>query len=62
MTLGTDTKDYDVYVIDDENESLTRDDIRDMKITVTKNDGTTKKVKLSKVADFVDAFIFRQEI
>lgn len=55
MTLGTDTKDYDVYVLDDENESITREDIRKMKITVTQKDGTTKKVKLSKVADFVDA-------
>lgn len=55
MTLGTDTQDYDVYVLDKENEDLTRDDIRKMKITVTKQDGTTKKVKLSKVADFVDA-------
>ncbi len=55
MTLGTDTKDYDVYVIDGENEKLTREDIRKMKLTVTKQDGTTKEVKLSKVADFVDA-------
>lgn len=54
MTLGTDTQDYDVFVKDDENESLTRDDIRRMKLTVTKQDGTTKKVKLSRVADFVD--------
>ncbi len=54
MTLGTDTHDYDVYVKDDENESLTRDDIRKMKLTVTKQDGSTEKVKLSKVADFVD--------
>ena len=54
MTLGTDTRDYDVYVRDDENETLTRDDIRRMKFTVTKQDGTSKKVKLSSVADFVD--------
>ncbi|MGN1167320.1 MAG: efflux RND transporter permease subunit [Lachnospiraceae bacterium] len=54
-TLGTDTQDYDVYVLDEKNESLTRDDIRNMKLTVTQQDGTTKKVKLSKVADFVDS-------
>ncbi|MCI8559883.1 MAG: MMPL family transporter [Dorea sp.] len=59
MTLGTDTQDYDVYVRDDENESLTRDDIRKIKLTVTKQDGTTKKVKLSKVADFVDTSSFQ---
>lgn len=52
MTLGTDTKDYDVYVLDEKNETLTREDIRNMKITVTKQDGTKKEVKLSKVADF----------
>lgn len=55
MTLGTDTQDYDVFVKEDENENLTREDIRKMKLTVTKQDGTTKKVKLSKVADFVDS-------
>lgn len=55
MTLGTDTQDYDVFVKEDENEELTREDIRGMKLTVTKQDGTTKKVKLSKVADFEDA-------
>ncbi len=54
ITLGTDTQDYDVYVRDDENESLTREDIRGMKLNVTKQDGTVKKVKLSRVADFVD--------
>lgn len=54
MTLGTDTQDYEVYVKDGGNESMTREDIRQMKLTVTKQDGTTKKVKLSKVADFVD--------
>ncbi len=55
MTLGTDTQDYDVFVKEDENEDLTREDIKKMKITVTKQDGTTKKVKLSKVVDFVDS-------
>lgn len=55
MTLGTDTQDYDVYVKDDENDSLTREDVRKLKLTVTEQDGTTKKVNLSKVADFVDA-------
>lgn len=54
MTLGTDTQDYDVFVKEDKNEELTREDIRNMKLTVTKQDGTTKKVKLSKVADFED--------
>lgn len=54
-TLGTDTQDYDVYVKDGADESVTREDIRNMKITVTQQDGSTKTVKLSKIADFVDA-------
>lgn len=55
MTLGTDTKEYDVYVTDDANERLTRDDVRKMEITATQQDGTKKKVRLSEIADFVDA-------
>ena len=54
MTLGTDTKDYDVYVVDEANENLTRDDIRNMTLTVTKQDGTTEEVKLSDIASFAD--------
>lgn len=54
MTLGTDTDDYDVYVKDDANEKLTRDDIRNMSFTVTKQDGTTEEVKLADVATFED--------
>ena len=52
MTLGTDTQDYDVYIVDEANESLTRDDIRNMTFTVDKQDGTTEEVKLSDVATF----------
>lgn len=55
MSLGTDTQDYDVYVIDDANEQLTREDIRNMTLTVTKQDGTTEDVKLSDVAEFADS-------
>ena len=54
MTLGTDTKDYDVYVVDEANENLTRDDIRNMTLTITKQDGTTEEVKLSDIASFAD--------
>jgi len=54
MTLGTDTKDYDVYIIDDANEKLTRSDIRDMAFTVSKQDGTTEEVRLAEVATFED--------
>ncbi len=52
MTLGTDTRDYDVYVVDDANERLTRSDIRDMVLNVSKQDGTTEEVRLADVATF----------
>lgn len=55
MTLGTDTQDYDVYVVDEANESLTREDIRNMTISAKKQDGTTEDVKLSDVASFENA-------
>lgn len=54
-TLSTDTHEYDVYVLDDANESMTRDDIRNMTITAKKQDGTTEDVKLSDIASFEDA-------
>lgn len=54
MTLGTDTRDYDVYVLDDENERLTRNDIRNLVFTVTKQDGTIEEVRLADVAVFKD--------
>ncbi len=54
MTLGTDTHDYDVYIRDEANEKLTRNDIRKMTLSVKQQDGTVKKVKLSKVAKFVN--------
>ena len=53
--LSTDTNEYDVYVKDAANESMTRDDVRNMTLEVTKQDGTTEQVKLSDVASFEDA-------
>lgn len=54
-SLETDTKDYDVDVMDEGSESYSRDDIRKMKLTYTDNEGNSKKVALKKVADFADA-------
>lgn len=54
MTLGTDTYDYDVYVIDDDREKLTRQDVKDMVISAKQQDGTSKGVKLSEIASFED--------
>ncbi len=52
MTLGTDTKDYDVYVVDGANEELTRNDVRNLTFTVSKQDGTTEEVRLADIATF----------
>lgn len=55
-TVSTDTDDLGIYVESSEDESLTRKDIRNMKIEYT--DSTTqkkKKVNLSKIADFLNA-------
>lgn len=52
MTLGTDTRDYDVYVVEDEQEKLSRNDIRNMVFTVSKQDGTIEEVRLADVAVF----------
>ncbi len=54
-TLSTDTDEYDVYVLDGANESLTREDIRSMTVTATKQDGTKEDVKLADIASFEDA-------
>lgn len=51
-TLSTDTEDLDVYVSNEENTSMTREDLKSLKLTYT--DSATqesKKVRLSKVAD-----------
>lgn len=54
LTLGTDTKDYDVYVKDGANEAMTREDVRNIALTVTKQDGTSEEVRLADVAVFED--------
>lgn len=55
-SVSTDTDDLGIYVSSSADEKLTRDDIRNMKLEYT--DSTTqktRKVKLSKVADFSTA-------
>ena len=54
-TLSTSTTDYDVYVIDEKQNTMTRDDIRDMTLEVDGQDGTTKEVALSDIVTFEDA-------
>lgn len=52
--ITTEGIEYPVVVVDQKSESLTREDIRNYKFKVTKNDGTTKNIKLSKIASITD--------
>lgn len=54
-TLSTDTKDYSVYVRDEKDVQMTREDLKDMKLEVTGTDGEKENVKLSEIADFEEA-------
>ena len=54
-TLSTDTSEYDIYVVDDLNESMNREDIRSLTLNVEKQDGTKEEVKLADIASFEDA-------
>ncbi|MEF9940833.1 MAG: efflux RND transporter permease subunit [Lachnospiraceae bacterium] len=50
--LNTEVMDYDILVLDEKNESLTRDDIKELYLTAEKKDGTTEEVALKEVATF----------
>lgn len=54
-TLSTDTEDFDVLVVNGEDEELTRETIKDLVLTVTKNDNTKEHVPLADIAEFSEA-------
>lgn len=51
-TLSTEIRDYDVYVKNEGDMKLTRELVKGLEITRTKQDGTREKVLLSDIADF----------
>ncbi len=53
-TLTQDGEEYSVVIKDEASTELTLDDIKDMKIEATDQEGSKKKVKLSKIAEAVD--------
>lgn len=53
--LSTDTDEYDIYVLDGAAETMTREDVRNMTLNVTGQDGTRQEVKLADIASFEDA-------
>lgn len=54
-TLSADSYEYNVYVEEDTNESITREDVRNMTLSVTKQDGTKEEIKLADIAAFEEA-------
>ncbi len=54
-TLTTDADDYTINVVDGSQEELTREDIKNIEIEVTKQDGTKEMVPLEEIATFEDA-------
>lgn len=50
-TLSTDTEDYSIYVRDEANENMTRQDVRNLKLTSTNQAGEEEKVALSDIAE-----------
>ena len=55
MKLETDTKDFDVFVLNGEDQKLTRDMVRELVLNVTKEDGTKTHVPLKEIAEFTEA-------
>lgn len=54
-TLSTDDKDYNVLVMDDSDETLTRNEIKKLKMTGTDEDGKETDVRLNDIVTFEDA-------
>lgn len=54
-TLSTESKDYDVVVIDEEQTQYTREDVKNFTITATDQEGNTEEIPLEELADYQDA-------
>ena len=54
-TLSASDKDYSVYVRDERDEKLTREDLKNLTIETTDNEGKKVDVKLGDIAKFKEA-------
>lgn len=54
-TLSTTTKDYEVYLEKDTDETLTREEIGNLTISVTNSDGEKEDIRIKDIADFQQA-------
>lgn len=53
-TLSTESKDYDIVVKDEKQQSYSREDVKDFTIEATDQEGNTEKIPLSDLVEFVD--------
>ena len=51
-TLTTSIKEFDVYVINEKDSSMTREDLKNIKLDATNKDGKKVRIALSEVAEF----------
>ena len=51
-TLTTEIKEYDVYVINEKDNSMTREDLKNIMLDTTDKDGKKVRIPLSEVAEF----------
>ncbi len=53
-TLDDPARDYDIFVLDEKNEEMTRKDLENIEVSYTDTEGETKKVKLSELVTFTE--------
>lgn len=54
-TLSTAVKDYSVYVRDENDEKLTREELQELTLEITGADGEKQEIRLEEIADFQEA-------
>lgn len=54
-TLSTESRDYDVFVSDEEQKRYTREDVKDFTVKATDKDGKTEMIPLEELVEFVAA-------
>lgn len=55
-TLATESKDYDVIIIDNTKSEYTREDVKDFTIEVTDKEGNTEEIPLADIVTFETAY------
>lgn len=58
VEMTTDTKEYDIFVIHQANQDMSREDIKNMMIDYKDKDSNARKIALSEIANFENAMSF----